>query len=191
MVMNLVGAALSSWLLSRLLRTGRWVFDICFGITFFHVSWLAMTQKRHGVLVLVFFLFSLMVLAREWVARTLRAPYFDSGRRWWESHPKTIPGAKAFVSEAAGGGEAEVLLTNLGPEGCFVFFPGGKMSKKPQRIRIVPEQGQEYTAPVEVVFVTRDKYGVGLQFSPGVAQNDGSKDLHDMIFKMRSLGYVD
>ncbi|NUM87751.1 MAG: hypothetical protein HUU37_00970 [Bdellovibrionales bacterium] len=189
---NLLGAASASWLFGRLLKQGRWVFDACALATFFHVSWLAMSQKRHGMLVLIFVLAAGLLVAREWARRTLAMPCFSSRRRWWESHPKTIPGLKAAVLGAKDEMPGhEVVVTNLGREGCFIFFPEGRMERKPAWIRLSLDGGDSYTAPVSTVFVTRDKYGAGLQFHPEGFIGDESKDLGDMIFKMRSLGYVD
>ena len=82
----------SSMLLTRLQRAGSTLYQVGVVLATVQTTYLAMSERRHSLLVLVFALFASQVLLSEKVKKVLRLPFFDSRRRWWEGYPKAIPG---------------------------------------------------------------------------------------------------
>lgn len=175
-------------LLSRLQRAGLTLYRVGVVLATVQTAYLAMSERRHSLLVLVFLLFAAQVLLSEKVKKVLRLPFFDSRRRWWEGYPKAIPGLQVEVS-AENGDTKEVRLTNFGLEGCFVFSQDGAIAHPPKTVRIFNGEQTLLEADVEAVERTGDGFGWGLRFSTSALEGDWSKDLQDYLGYLRRSGY--
>lgn len=179
-----VGASL---FLRRLQPFGATLYRVgILGVTA-ETTYLAMAERRHSLLVLVFLLFAAQVLLSERARQTLRLPFFDSRRRWWEAYPKAIPGLRVEVS-AENGDTTRVRLSNFGLEGCFVFTEDGAIPR-PRAVRIFTDEQTLLETDVEVVERTKDNFGWGLRFSGNALDGDWSKDLQDYLGYLRRSGY--
>lgn len=178
-------SAISSVLIWSLNRRGLYFYYLGVALITLHVSYMAMTEKRHGLLVFIFILFSVAIFAAQKMKNILALPYYDSRRKWWESSPKCLPELRLEV--VAESGVYEAKLTNLGSEGCFVFGVDKKNLELPQRIRIYKEDQLLLEGRVEVKMITWDKFGMGLKFLE--LQVDDQKDLTDHLFRLRRAGY--
>lgn len=174
--------------LFRLKKIIYWLYVTVAVASFTHATYLAMSQKKHFLLLIVFLQGALFLAISEWILYVLRKPYFDSRRAWWEGRPKPIPQAKVkiYFSEK----EEEATLTNIGEGGCFVFSKKGPFSSKPKEISIYIQDGRSIRGQVKVARYTRDRLGMGLYFIPPAAQGDWYKELDDMMENMRRFGYV-
>lgn len=181
-------AVVSSILLARLQRLGSTLYRLGVLIATVETAYLAMSERRHSLLVLVFLLFAGMVLLSEIVKKVLRLPFFDSRRRWWEGCPKAIPGLQVEVS-GENGDTKEVRLANFGLEGCFVFSQDGAIPFSPKFVRIFNGEQTLLEADVEIVERTNDGYGWGLRFGSSALEGDWSKDLQDYLGYLRRSGY--
>jgi hypothetical protein len=178
----------SSMLLTRLQRAGSTLYQVGVVLATVQTTYLAMSERRHSLLVLVFALFASQVLLSEKVKKVLRLPFFDSRRRWWEGYPKAIPGLQVEVSSETGDTK-EVRLANFGLEGCFVFSQDGTIPFEPKVVRIFTGEQTLLEADVETVERTNDGFGWGLRFSSSALEGDWSKDLQDYLGYLRRSGY--
>ena len=187
----IVAGICSAWLFK--LKQYSWLLFLSYSCVIFLCStYLAMSEKRHFLLLAVFLQGAILLVISEWMRVVLRQPFYHSRRKWWESHPKPIPEAKAVLFFSSDESEGEpVILANLGSEGCFVFSQSGRIKKKPKAVEIsAPFTNKNIRARVKVARFTSDRLGVGLQFIPEEPRGDWSKDLDDMIEGMRRTGYV-
>jgi hypothetical protein len=180
--------AFASLMLHRLQQVGATVYRIGIVIATVQTTYLAMSERRHSLLILIFALFAAQVLLSEKVKNVLRLPYFDSKRRWWEGYPKAIPGLRVELSSETGDTK-EVRLANFGLEGCFVFSEDGDIAFEPSAVRIFAGEQTLLEAEVETVERTGDGYGRGLRFSTSALDGDWSKDLQDYLGYLRRSGY--
>ena len=88
----LILAGISSLLLYRLHDLGSTLFRVGLAAVTLQTTWLAMSERRHLILLLVFALLVGGVFLAEKIKKVLCLPYYDSRRNWWESYPKGIPG---------------------------------------------------------------------------------------------------
>ncbi|HEY8279995.1 MAG TPA: hypothetical protein VIH99_10240 [Bdellovibrionota bacterium] len=181
-------AGISSFLLWRLQDLGNTLFRV--GVLAAHAqsAWLAMSERRHLLLLLVFALFSSGVFLSELVKRVLKLPYYDSRRHWWESYPKGIPGLSVELL-GENGDNAKGRLSNFGLEGCFVFSVEEKISFAPRMIRVLSGEKTLLEAEVDPILHTKDGFGWGLRFSESGIDGDWTKDLHDYLGFLRRSGY--
>ena len=118
----------------------------------------------------------------EWILYMQRLPYYKSGRNWWESIPKALPGLKAILSaDAEYKDSAPVRITNLGEEGCFIFFQKDENTVKREHIKIVCADGWQMSMRVTTVFYTEDKLGIGLKFRYDEKSGENMEDLLDIL----------
>jgi len=178
----------SALLLNRLQRFGSTLYRVGIVLSTVETAYLAMSERRHSLLVLVFLLFAGQVLLSETVKKVLRLPFFDSRRHWWEGCPKAIPGLQVEVS-SENGDTKEVRLANFGLEGCFVFSQDGAISFAPKMVRVFNGEQTLLEADVDVVERTNDGYGWGLRFGSSALEGDWSKDLQDYLGYLRRSGY--
>jgi hypothetical protein len=181
-------AVVSAVLLNRLQKMGSTLYRVGVVLATVQTAYLAMSERRHSLLVLVFVLFGSQVFLAEKIKNVLKLPFFDSRRRWWESYPKAIPGLQVEVS-AETGDTMEVRLSNFGLEGCFVFSENGTIPFDPQMVRIFTGSQTLLEADVEAVERTHDGFGWGLRFSSSALEGDWSKDLQDYLGYLRRSGY--
>lgn len=184
----LVLALAASVLLARLQEIGSTLYRVGIVLATAQTTYLAMSERRHSLLILVFALFALQVFLSERVKKTLRLPFFDSRRNWWEGYPKAIPGLQVELS-AENGDTTEVRLSNFGLEGCFVFSESGTIPFTPKTVRIFTGEQTLLEADVEPVERTGDGFGWGLRFSKNALEGDWSKDLQDYLGFLRRSGY--
>lgn len=184
----LVLTACSSVLLWRLHELGATLYRVGILVATLQTTYLAMTERRHSLLVLIFIVFSLQLLLSEKVKKTLKLPFFDSRRKWWEGYPKGIPGLKVELS-GENGDTTEGRLSNFGQEGCFVFVENGIIPFAPRALRIFSAEQMLLEAEVDPILRTKDGFGWGLRFSRSAMDGDWSKDLQDYLGYLRRAGY--
>ena len=167
---------------------GNTLFRVGLGAACLQTTWVAMAERRHLILILIFALLAAGVFLSEKIKSVLRLPYYNSRRLWWESYPKGIP--MLSVELLGESGEAmEGRLSNFGLEGCFVFSVSGKISFPPRLVRIASGDRVLLEAEVEPVLRTNDGFGWGLRFREGAVAGDWSKDLQDYLGYLRRAGY--
>ena len=181
-------AVVASALLWKLQKLGATLYRVGIVIATVQTTYLAMSERRHSLLILIFILFTVQVLLSEKVKKVLRLPFFASKRKWWEAYPKGIPGLKVELSSETGD-TSEGRLSNFGLEGCFVFAEGGAIPFTPRALRIHNEGQTLLEAEVEPMLRTRDGFGWGLRFSRAAMDGDWSKDLQDYLGYLRRAGY--
>jgi hypothetical protein len=181
-------AGLSSLLLRRLHDLGNTLFRVGLAAVTVQTTWLAMSERRHLILILVFALFASGVFLSEKVKKVLRLPYYDSRRRWWESYPKGIPGLSVELL-GENGDNAKGRLSNFGLEGCFVFSVSEAVAFAPTSVRIERDEKVLLEAEVEPLLRTADGFGWGLRFRESAIDGDWTKDLQDYLGFLRRSGY--
>ena len=181
-------SALSSFLIWQLQEIGATLFRVGIFLATTQTTYLAMSERRHSLLILIFALFALAVLVSEKVKSVLRLPYYDSRRRWWEAYPKGIPGLTAELG-AENGAVAKARLSNFGLQGCFVFSAAGEIPFTPKTLKIFSGEEALLEAEVEPVLRTRDGFGWGLRFDRSANDGDWTKDLQDYLGYLRRSGY--
>lgn len=181
-------AACSSFLLWKLQDIGATLYRVGILLATCQTTYLAMSERRHSLLIVIFALFTVAVLLSEKAKKVLRLPYYDSKRHWWESYPKGLPGLSVELS-AENGDTSKGRLANFGIEGCFVFSEQGEIPFAPKTLRIFSGGEALLEAEVEPVLRTRDGFGWGLRFDPGAIRGDWSKDLQDYLGFLRRSGY--
>lgn len=184
----LVLAMVSSALLWKLQEVGSTLFRVGILLATLQTTYVAMTERRHSLLIMIFLLFAAQVLLSEKVKNVLKLPFFASRRRWWEAYPKGIPGLKVELS-GENGDTSEGRISNFGLEGCFVFAENGVVPFIPRAMRIYNDEQTLLEAEVEPVMRTRDGFGWGLRFSRSAMDGDWSKDLQDYLGYLRRAGY--
>lgn len=180
--------ALASPLLWKLQELGSTLYRVGILLVTAHTAYLAMAERRHSLLIVIFLLFCAQVLLSEKVKKTLRLPFYDSRRRWWEGYPKGIPGLRVELC-SENGDTIEARLSNFGEAGCFVFLESGAFKFAPRSMRIFSGEETLLEAEVEPVLRTKDGFGWGLRFSRLAMQGDWSKDLQDYLSFLRRAGY--
>jgi hypothetical protein len=181
-------AAASSVLLFRLQDIGNTLFRVGIVTAHLQTTWLAMSERRHLLLLLVFALLATGVFLSEKVKRVLKLPYYNSRRRWWESYPKGIPGLSVeLLSET--GDNARGRMSNFGLEGCFIFSVDEAIAFEPKTIRVQSGEKTLLEAEVEPLLRTGDGFGWGLRFSGASIDGDWTKDLQDYLSFLRRSGY--
>ena len=181
-------AGISSVLIHRLHDLGNTLFRVGIAAATLQTTWLAMSERRHLILLLVFALLSSGVFFSEKVRKVLRMPYYDSRRKWWESYPKGIPGLSVELL-GENGDNAKGRLSNFGLEGCFVFSVSEAIGFAPSSVRILSDEKVLLEAEVEPLLRTRDGFGWGLRFSESALDGDWTKDLQDYLGFLRRSGY--
>jgi hypothetical protein len=184
----LVLAVVSSFLLWRLQEIGSTLYQVGIALATIQSTYMAMSERRDSLLLLIFLLFAAQVLLSEKVKKVLRLPFFASRRKWWESYPKGIPGLKVELAGAEGE-TMEGRLSNFGEAGCFVFAESGAVAFVPRFVRVMSRESTLLEAEVEPVLKTRDGFGWGLRFSRAAMDGDWSKDLQDYLGYLRRAGY--
>lgn len=193
---SLLGAAITAFFLYRVSRWGLFFFAITAAIITLHTAFLAMVERRHSLLVIIFLTACALVYIGEWIRRCLALPFYFSGRGLWESYPKALPGLKAWIfpndneNQLSNTDAVEVRLSQLGAEGCFIFCLDKQVPFSPQMIQI-KAGNLEIVCRVKAEKFTDDKLGVGLSFLEEQGNGDWQKDLLDRIVEMRSMGYVE
>lgn len=181
-------SGLAATLLWKLQDIGSTLYRVGILLVTLQTTYLAMSERRHSLLIVVFLLFAAQVLLSEKVKKTLRLPFFDSRRRWWEGYPKGIPGLRVELS-AENGDTKETRLSNFGLDGCFVFSESGSIAFQPRAVRIFSGEKMLFEAEVEAILRTRDGFGWGLRFRQDAMDGDWSKDLQDYLGYLRRAGY--
>lgn len=181
-------SAVSSALLWSLTELGSTLYRVGIVVVTVQTTYMAMSERRHSLLLLVFAFFAVQVLLSERLKKVLRLPFFFSRRNWWEGYPKGIPGLQVELC-GENGDTSQGRLANFGHEGCFIFSEGGEAPFVPTAIRVLAEGRTLLEAEVEVVLRTRDRYGWGLRFRRGAMEGDWSKDLQDYLGYLRRAGY--
>lgn len=180
-----VGSAALLYLLQDM---GRTLFQVGIFVSTAQLTYLAMSERRHSLLLLIFLLFAVEVFLSERIKRILTLPFLDSKRKWWEGFPKGIPGLRVELF-SENGDTKECRLSNFGPEGCFVFSEADGFSFSPRSIRVFQKAKTLLEADVEPVLYTRDGFGCGLRFQRNIADGDWIKDLEDYLGHLRRAGY--
>ncbi len=177
-----------SFLLWQLQELGSTLYRVGVLLVTVQTSYVAMMERRHSLLIIIFGLFTLQVLLSEKVKKVLKLPFFASKRRWWEGYPKGIPGLVVELSSETGDTK-EGRLSNFGEEGCFVFVENGTIPFAPKFLRIFSSEKTLLEAEVEPVLWTRDGFGCGMRFHRSDMEGDWSKDLQDYLGYLRRAGY--
>lgn len=188
LMLQLLLAASSSALLLRLQGLGATLFRVGVVLAHLQTTWLAMSERRHLLLLLIFTLFASGVFLSEKIKRVLRLPYYDSRRRWWESYPKGLPGLSVELL-GENGDNSKCRLSNFGAEGCFVFSVDEAIPFTPASIRLLSGEKVLLEADVEPLLRTGDGFGWGLRFSGAGIDGDWTKDLQDYLGFLRRSGY--
>lgn len=186
--LSIILAIVASVFTWKLHDIGAMIFKLACFLAMAHGGFLAMSERRHSLLILVFLLFVSGVFLAEKMKKILKLPYYESKRNWWESYPKAIPGLDVEIlnenSEFVSG-----RLSNFGQDGCFVFLPNGEKIIEPKAIRLSSKDKVLFEAEVELVEQTKDKFGYGLKFLHQDSDGDWSKDLQDYLGFLRRAGY--
>ena len=185
----LLGASLCSYLLYRLHGIGMKIYYAVGATLLAHVSYMAMQERQHSLLVFIFFLLCAFLFFGGWASRLLSLPFFHSKRNWWESYPKALPGIMALLVDEKRGLQKEGRLTNFGETGCFVFFSDGSLDFSPKYIEILAGESKLLESEVDLVEKTKDGFGCGLRFL-SITSTDKEKNLRDSIERLRRAGYV-
>jgi hypothetical protein len=180
-----VASAALLWCLQDL---GITLFRVGLGLATVQTAYLAMSERRHALLLLVFALFALGVFLGEKMKKVMRLPFYHSRRSWWEGYPKGIPGLAVELS-AENGDTTTGRLSNFGEKGCFVFLGTAPISFAPQYMRLLAQDRTLLEAEVEATLQTKDGFGWGLRFSRSTMDGDWSKDLQDYLGHLRRSGY--
>lgn len=188
--MAIIFSSISGYLLYRVNRWGLWTFQIGALVLISHGVYLAMSERRHGLLGMLFLLTMLIVGVSEWMRRVLALPFYFSARSWWESYPKALPQLKAGVRSKNAEQLSEVRVSNLGSEGCFVFSMPGPLDFEPQVLEL-EGPGFSLHCNVQVEVKTRDGLGLGLRFLEDGRDGDWQKDLKDQLVLLGRAGYVE
>lgn len=178
----------SSFFLYLLQDLGRTLFQVGIFVSTSQLAYLAMSERRHSLLLFIFLIFAFEIFISEKMKKILTLPYFHSKRRWWEGFPKGIPGLRVELFSETGDTK-ECRLSNFGPEGCFVFSESEGFHFVPRSIRVVQKSETLLEADVEPVMYTRDGFGCGLRFQKNAADGDWTKDLEDYLSHLRRAGY--
>lgn len=189
---SVLAALLSSALVYRLYPQGLKIFYMGVALAIGHVSFLAMQERRHSLLVFIFAEFCLLIFIGEKIRKVLKRPYYDSRRRWWESYPKSLPNLKAYISHSAAG-DAEprpVRISNFSEDGCFIFSENSEIGFTPKLVEIRSNDSTLLISTVEVMEKTGDGLGMGLKFVGAGCAQDLDKDLKDNLRLLRRSGYV-
>lgn len=181
-------AAFSSVLLWHLQELGNTLFRVGIFLATAQTTYLAMAERRHSLLIVIFLLFAGGILLSEKIRRALRLPFYDSRRRWWESYPKGIPGLTVELFDEKGD-TVKGRLSNFGLEGCFVFSESGQIPFAPRTMRVYSGTEALLEAEVDPVIRTRDGFGWGLRFGQAAIAGDWTKDLQDYLGVLRRSGY--
>ena len=189
MALATIHSIVSTIFLFRLSWIGVWAFQSGLAVVMLYNTYLAMSQKRHMLLILIFALFTCSVLLLEKVKAVLRLPYYFSRRKWWESVPKGIPGIRAELSANGGNEWLPVRVTNLGKEGCFVFNEMGRINFVPKKIRVYRGNELIFDSDVRSCVSTDDRFGRGLQFDSSEGNLDWYKELKDHLNSFGRSGY--
>ena len=179
----------SSILMNKLFTQGLFLYRAGLVICTVHTTYLAMSEKRHLLLSIIFLCFTGGVLLGEHAKKVLRLAYHDSKRKWWESYPKGIPGLRVECSRTHGEKIIHGRLSNFGVEGCFVFSESEPFGFMPDKIKIFSGEKLLLESPVDAMISTDDDFGKGLRFSSKALEGDWSKDLKDYIGYLRRSGY--
>jgi hypothetical protein len=121
----------------------------------------------------------------------VRATYFDSRLRWWESKPRYQIGLEARAGLVGLGPESEVTLVNLSEGGAFVrgAVPVRRGERLAVRFSIL---GREFSVLGLVVHATRlpgeRPYAHGLEFE---LARDSKRELTDLIRAFELIGLRD
>lgn len=186
-----LAALISAIFLLQHSRIGRIVFSLASVIITTASALFAMSEHRHSLLVVVFFLAVALVLTGEWLRRTLDLPYYHSRRKWWEAYPKAVPGIKAKVFKEENAVDArEVRVSNFGEVGCFVFMEDQQWPFTPGFMELEFPGGVYLRTKVSPVIVTRDRRGMGLRFDKYQHQDDWNRELGECLSGLRRSGYV-
>lgn len=185
----LILASLSSWLLWRLNPLGATLYRVGLLISFVQTTYLAMMERQHFLLVVIFSIFAIQVFFSEKMKKVLRLPFYESRRAWWEAYPKGIPSMRVELLQK-NGDTKEARLSNLGPEGCYVFLerslPKGEI---PVAVKLMGANDFALQAEVDLMARTKDGLGLGLRFRDSGPTGDWSKDLFDHLGQLRGAGY--
>jgi len=188
LMIQLCLALSSSVLLYRLQDLGNTLFRVGVVLAHLQTTYLAMSERRHLLLLFVFALFASGVFLSERIKQVLRLPYYDSRRKWWEGYPKGIPGLSVELLGESGD-TARGRLSNFGLEGCFVFSVNEAIRFEPRAIRVYSGDKILLESEVEPLLRTSDGFGWGLKFSGAAIDGDWTKDLQDYLGFLRRSGY--
>lgn len=188
---SMLASLLSTVLLFRLRQLGWAIYLVAAGLILAHGTFLAMLERRHFLLVLVFCEAAILLGISEWIRYVTKLPYYDSRRNWWESYPKPLPGTHVTIYAGPDKSRAqEARLSHLGREGCFVFFPQGPCAFPPRYIEIKGMGEAVLGCAVEPALYTRDCLGVGLRFIQRAHDGDWYKSVGEAVDRLRRAGYV-
>jgi len=181
----------SSFLMNRLEPIGLTLFRVGLFLAIAHTTLLAMLERRHFLLVIIFAVLVVFVFISIRAADVLSLPYFNSKRHWWESMPKAFPhlGVEVFTKS---GDTLRARLANLGSGGCFVFFEAPQEAKsfRGAKVRVSGGRGFYFEVAFGVAHHTSDRMGWGFVFTPEDDEGlDWQKDLEDKLVEMRRTGY--
>ena len=185
-------AALCNYLFMRANSWALWIFSATAILILIPPTYLAMHERRHMVLLVLFLEFLFLLLAAEWMRYVLHLPYYFSRRSWWESCPKSMPSIRAYLLRADGV-RTSVRLSNLSEDGCFVFFENAALSPevlKAPFIEIDFGNDSVFKAPIQKEFSTLDRLGAGFRFITSSLPGDWQKEFVDYINKLRRSGYA-
>lgn len=188
LVLSILLSGIASAFTWKLYDTGAMVFKAGCVLAMAHGAFLAMSERRHALLILVFLLFASGIFLAEKMKKVLKLPYYDSKRNWWESYPKAIPGL--FVDVLGENDQlVQARLSNFGQDGCFVFIQDGKIPFKPKSVRLNSNERVLFEAEIELIEKTKDNFGYGFKFLHQGTEGDWNKDLRDYLGFLRRAGY--
>ncbi len=145
---------------------------------------IVLLRKTYALAFYVLFILivSSLYLISNW--KTLKMPFYNSNRRWFEGLPKFYSG---ILTEASDGMNTyKVQISNLNEFGCFIY-----LTEKVDNIKAIRMKISNYTYETETVCVTKsdNENGKGLLFSIG--NSDRVKEISEFIDRARSYGYVE
>lgn len=181
-------AAIANVLIWNLHEIGNTLLRVGIGVAALQTTYLAMSERRHSLLILIFVQLVIGVFLSEQVKRVLKLPFYDSKRKWWEAYPKGIPGLTVELL-GENGDNAKGRLSNFGADGCFVFSIEEPIQFRPKSVKITSEEETLLAVDVEPVISTKDGFGWGLRFHSSALDGDWGKDLQDYLGYLRRLGY--
>ncbi len=210
------------------LSEGNWIYvALVFGWAFFSFFWIYRGRWRgfwaawllSGVLLwgnlyflvrtrnyaLAFYALFILTVSISYLLqlyKTLKEPFYSSGKKWFEGLPTFLPNVEAVLEEhLVGPNDASpkdpdnAKLCRLSVDGCFLYLnsPSKVTVKQLKKIkRLTIKSGDNLmNCKVRLISVAKEKQNLGAGFQFMTLNNmDQQKEVKDFIDRVRSYGYV-
>lgn len=188
LIFSLVGGLFSFFLLSKFFNLGFYLYSFVALVLTVGSAMLSMLEQRHLSLVVIFLFTCLLVFIREQLRKILHKEFYDPRVKFWEAHPKAIPGIEVKVNvHEKEESSSNIFLSNLGKEGCFLFRKEGSWEQAPSSIHIQFNERNGMQLKVKPTLYARNKKGIGLRF---VDLKSKENSFYNQLSKLRRIGHA-